>query len=170
MGKVWVVAALAIAVMAWSPAARAYPDEPTGFRGIAWGTPVEQVHAKVDSWWFNRDVDPDMAEYHSHSNLVMNGIPLIENYYQFYKGRLATGIMEAHAAHCGSMLRTLVARFGEPTDKAGRNRFLWNGPTTAIVYICNRRADFCRVGFESVSLLDERQRDLTDSARKSPDF
>jgi hypothetical protein len=80
------------------------------------------------------------------------------------------GIMESYSAHCGSMLETLTARFGQPTDKAGHERYLWNGTTTAIVYICNRRSDFCRVGFESIAILDERQKDLADSARKSRDF
>lgn len=169
MRMISMVAVIALAGVVWSAAARAFPDEPTGFRGMAWGTPQAQVIAKVGPA-FNRDVDPGMVEYRSRQDLTMNGIPLIYNYYQFYKGHLAAGIMEAYSAHCGSMLRTLMARYGEPTNQSGRERYLWNGTTTAIVYICNRRADVCRVGFESVSLLDERQRDLADSARKSPDF
>lgn len=169
MRIILVVAMIAVAALVWSPMARAFPDEPTGFRGMAWGTAQAQVVAKVDAT-FNRDVDPGMVEYRSRRDLTMNGIPLIYNYYQFYKGRLAAGIMEGYSAHCGSMLRTLMARYGEPTNQSGHDRYLWNGTTAAIVYICNRRHDFCRVGFESVALLDERQRDLADSARKSPDF
>jgi hypothetical protein len=169
MPRFRVLAVLVIAACALALAARAFQNEPTGFRGIAWGTPQDQVIAKVDPV-FNRAVDPGMVEYRSRHDLTANGIPLNYNFYQFYKGRFAAGIMEASAAHCGSMLQTLTARFGEPTDKAGRERYLWNGTTTAIVYICNRRADFCRVGFESIALLDQRQKDLADSARKSGDF
>jgi hypothetical protein len=165
----WIVAVALLAAIVASPDARAYPDEPTGFRGIPWGTPQDQVIAKVNPA-FNRDVDPGMVEYRSRHDLHMNDIPLVYNYYQFYKGRFSTGIMEAYASHCGSMLDTLIARFGQPTDKSGHERLLWNGTTTAIVYICNRRADFCRVGFESIALLNEREKDLADAARKSPDF
>lgn len=158
-----------LAACALAPGARAYPNEPTGFRGFAWGTPEDAVIAKVNPT-YNRLADPDVEEYRSRHDLTVNGIELRYNFYQFYKGRLMAGIMESHAAHCGSMLQTLTARFGEPTDRAGRQRYLWNGKTTAIVYICNHRADYCRVGFESTALLDERRNDLAASARKSPDF
>jgi hypothetical protein len=75
MGKTWSVVALALAIMLQLPAARAYQNEPTGFRGIAWGTPVDTVRAKVETW-YNRDVDPGLVEYRSRSELSMNGIPL----------------------------------------------------------------------------------------------
>jgi hypothetical protein len=169
MGRIWFVAIVTMAVLAQGSAVRAFSNEPAGFRGIPWGTAQDQVIAKVDPV-FNRDVDPGMVEYRSRHDLTLNGIPLVYNFYQFYKGRFATGIVEAYAAHCSSILQTLIARYGEPMAKSGRNRFLWQGPVTAIVYICDRRQDFCRVGFESVVLVHERQNDLADSARKSPDF
>jgi hypothetical protein len=164
-----ILAVLVVAACASAPAAHAFQNEPTGFRGFAWGTAQDQVIAKLDPV-FSRAIDPGMVEYRSRRDLSANGIPLNYNFYQFYKGRFAAGVMETYAAHCGSMLQTLIGRFGQPTDRAGRARYLWNGTTTAIVYICNRRGDFCRVGFESIALLDQRQKDIADSARKNGDF
>jgi hypothetical protein len=68
------------------------------------------------------------------------------------------------------MLETLEARFGQPDDRKGRNRFIWRGQTTTIVYICSRREDYCRVGLESTALVAARKRDLVNSAQKNSDF
>ena len=166
----WPVLAVLAAAFLLPIAAHAYDNEPTGFRGIPWGASIDEVRGKMNSWWFVRDVDPGTVEYHSHANLAMNGIELKENYFQFYKGRFMAGIMEASYAHGGSMLDTLIARFGQPTQSAHYRRYLWQGPTTAIVYLCSKRNDYCRVGFESVKLIAEQRADLGKSAREDPDF
>ncbi|HEX4112304.1 MAG TPA: hypothetical protein VH020_07190 [Stellaceae bacterium] len=161
-----------VAVLAWLiplADAHAFQNEPTGFRGIPWGTPVDQVRAKKETW-FNRDIGLGLTEYRSRDDLSMSGIPLTYNLYQFYKGKFSTGIMEGYASQCGSIMGVLVARFGQPDQKLTERRFVWHGRTTNIVYICNRRQDYCRVGLESTALLAERERDIANDAAKGSDF
>jgi hypothetical protein len=160
---------LALVVLAIASEAHAYRNEPTGFRGIVWGTPVDQVRAKKETW-FNRDVGLGLVEYRSRDDLSMNGVPLTYNLYQFYKGQLSTGIMEAHAAQCASMLDILIARFGQPDQRVTTRRLVWQGQTTTIVYICDGRRDYCRVGLESTALFAQRGRDAADAAAKGSDF
>jgi len=169
MAKAARLAVLAATLLLVSPMAWAFENEPAGFRGIAWGTPMDVVRAKTNTW-FNRNVAPGIDEYRSRSDLTMNGVPLTYNFYQFYRGRFSTGIMEAESAYCASMLETLIARFGEPDKKIARTRFVWHGKITTIVYICSRAHDMCRVGLESATLVAEQEKDLADSARKHPDF
>ena len=145
MRKFRLIIAATMIVAAATPVAHAYQNEPDGFRGFTWGTPKDQVDAKVD-FTFNRNVDPNMTEYRSRRDLTMNGIELTYNFYDFYKGRFMAGTMTAYASHCDSMLQILVARFGAPTKKIKcRKSFSWEGAVTTIVYDCDHRHDECRV-------------------------
>ena len=106
-----IMIAATMAAAAAIPGARAYQNEPDGFRGFAWGTPKDQVDAKVD-FTFNRMADPNLAEYRSRHDLSMNGIELTYNLYEFYKGRFMAGIddglcqpLRQHAANLGRALR-----------------------------------------------------------------
>jgi hypothetical protein len=77
----WIFAVVVVAACVLMPRARAYPNEPTGFRGFAWDAPEDQVIAKVNPA-YNRLADPGVEEYRSRHDLTMNGIELVYNYYQ----------------------------------------------------------------------------------------
>lgn len=163
-------AVIALIFLALTLNARAFENEPTGFRGFAWGTPVDAVRTMVGTS-FNRTVDPDMVEYRSRDDLVMNGIPLQLVFYRFYKGRLSAGILQADHAHGASMLETLTARFGPPQQKAEHAfKYYWLGDRTSVGLFCDGREKLCRAVFESMALLHDRQDDLRRSGRDHPGF
>jgi hypothetical protein len=167
--KAW-GAVIAAVLVALAIPARAYDNEPTGFRGFAWGTPVETVQAKVTTW-FNRAAAPYLLEYRSRSDLSINGVPLQSNFYQFYKGHFAAGIMAADGSQGAAMLDILKGRFGEPTKhSARRHEYYWVGSTTIVALICEGRPKTCRAAFESATLLDQRRKDLSASGKTGPDF
>jgi hypothetical protein len=158
MAKAWGAILLALAVAMAAPGARgAYPNEPTGFRGIPWGTPVAEVRARVPIW-FNRDVGGGLVEYRSRGDLGMNGIPLIYNFYQFYRGQFAAGIMAARARERDRMLAMLRARFGPPQGRHGRRGYYWLGAVTVIAFQCDWRSGSCSAAFESRALMDKWQK------------
>jgi hypothetical protein len=163
-----VLAAFALALIALVRPASAIDNEPTGFRGIEWGTPLDVVRGKV-GLAFNQQIETDIAEYRSRANLSMNGVPLRYILYRFYRGRFFAGIMFTDFGQRESMIETLTARFGQPADTQGKE-ITWYGPTTIVILMCAAWEKSCAATFQSTAIVAEQMKDRAASAKSSKDF
>jgi len=146
----------------------AFDNEPSGFRGVDWGTPLGAVRGKV-KLVFNRAIEADIAEYRSQADLRVAGVPLLFNFYRFYRGRLSEGIMFTDFSQRANLEQVLTARFGTPQDKAGR-QVVWAGKTTIVVLTCGSWEKACSATFQSVALAEEVSKNRAATAKSSKDF
>lgn len=175
----WIVAGMlmcnaAVAQHCYVPAV--YPNEPAGFRGIAWGTDIA-----------NR---PDMKRHsvdrYGHGyyirrceQMVFGSAKAAAIAYRTYHGRLDTGFVHVlGAAHEAALLATLRHRYGNapqrdstreeaPAPHVTLTTYLWDGKTTRIYLVCTYKHD-CSLLISGMSVLREEKRHDFGLARYLP--
>jgi hypothetical protein len=169
MRSVSAVIVLVAALLGLAPAARAFQNEPTGFRGVAWGTPVGAAHGTL---LFDHRIGDRLSYRRSFETLSVDGLPLDALYFDFYQGRFEEAVLVARRHLAGALLQTLTARYGPPAQPPGRrNQFVWLGHTGTVLLRCSTRLVTCTVLIASTAMLQAE----SDAAPKSagsadPDF
>lgn len=163
MRRIVAAAAAAFIVAARAVGAHAFQNEPTGFRGVPWGTPIGQAHGL----YILDHAAGDRRSYRrSFEDLSVNGIPLQAIYFDFYQGRFEEAVLIAKRNHGADLLATLTARYGEPARAKGRKRiFVWSGTVATVEMTCSGRFVTCTVAIASNAIMAEDRAGLAASAR-----
>jgi hypothetical protein len=144
--------------------ALAFKNEPTGFRGIEWGAPIEKFKDELVP---GQTPAPGIAFYQRKADKMAIGeAELSRITYIFYKGlfqqamiRTAEGIQ-----HHRALREAFVAQFG-PGDQPNRyiERWFWSGSQAMILLNCSRGA-YCTASLMSRQLYEQEQRDKKAAA------
>jgi hypothetical protein len=131
-GRVWRVMASAACLLA-ALDALGYQNEPSGFRGMPWGTPFAAVQSQMIALQGGKYMKVP-------ENLWFAGVRLERIQYEFYDGRFDRVSLVAQRGFLQGtrLLAALKARFGEPSivGPAGLTRVFWLGATTRIGFSC----------------------------------
>ena len=112
------VLALLLAGSAWAAKA------PDGFRGIKWGTPLEEVSGLVPDGGISKRLKlysrPD-------DELAMGDIPLETLTYDFFDGRFSGVMMVMEPEHQEGIVALLTGLYGQPKrDKEDSGVYAWD--------------------------------------------
>lgn len=148
--------------------AQAFQNEPTGFRGVEWGTLV----GKAPGLYLHDHAVGDRVSYRrSFEDLSINGIPLVAVYYDFYRGRFEEAVLVSKIGAGEDLLRTFAARYGTASQVKGRrHQFFWKGDTATVVLNCSGRYRTCTAVIASNAMLAEDRAGVAATARDSKDF
>jgi hypothetical protein len=114
----------------------AYENEPSGFRGLNWGTPFTQL--RNDLTLVERD-GPELLYYTRANDLRRFDRFNVERvYYEFFSGRLVGGWIWFHPTQDRSALQqALVSRFG-PAERGEKiDDRHWAGAVTDVDLLCD---------------------------------
>jgi len=139
-----------------------FQNEPDGFRGIAWGTPIGQLGKEMKVV----ESHPDIVYYQrAGDSLKIGGAQLKEISYGFYKGKLSSVIIQATDLQKDPLYDAMEAQFG-PTSKSDYEDFwIWEGTNTNISLDCN--AVRCNAVFSSVASEAQKKADAAEAAKKA---
>src|SRR5215470_18046663 len=109
--------ALAAAVWVLLPTgAVAFQNEPTGFRGIAWGTPLSSVQNQLRPVGATL-AGQDQAYVRIRDNMTIGGAMLEKILYKFHDGVFSEAfiVSQKGPSNTGAMIAAFTAQFGEWT-------------------------------------------------------
>jgi hypothetical protein len=148
--------------------AMAFQNEPSGFRGIDWGAPVENFQDQLSGK--DAPTTPGLAFYQRKDDKMSIGAAQLTRItYVFYKGRFEGAQIQTAegASYPGALRDALVAQFG-PGDQPNRyiDRWFWRGTQAMILLDCTARLS-CRAHISSRAMFEEQQRDKKAAAEKA---
>lgn len=126
----------AFALMLSVNGARAMQNEPTEFRGMEWGAPIEKYTGELTvlsgdgvQAHYRRAADPS-----AYAQIDVRRIS-----YRFYKGQFSAGMLVlVGTTNLKAMLEHLTRRYGEPDTANSRHRiYAWEGERAGIVLSCD---------------------------------
>lgn len=175
MTMMWIVktmsaGAAGTALFLAASAGSAFQGEPSGFRGIVWGTPYEQVKNLLS----NSADSGDVRCYGRPGDKMQFGDARLKALaYCFYKGRFSGAVAQSIDGDEPAMIRVFLAQFGD--DAVKPNQFMenrsWLGGTTDISLDCNEIRNSCDGTLVSKALREEQSRDQdTKAANAAGDF
>jgi len=116
----------------WVNAALAFQNEPTGFRGNSWGTPIENLTFKVKKIKSLEEIKIDVY-------LVLPKRPEIGTMLVALDGKLAgVSAKLENEEFMESVAKTLIMAYGEPTEYTEES-VIWKGNTTIIEFVPSLR-------------------------------
>lgn len=123
---------LLTAILAGLPSIPAFAfNDPGGFRGIPWGTTLDQFKAKLEigSCMDTRD-GPGIGDYGCRGMLTIGPVR-VEAWYKFRTGQFVQVLLSFAASDFSTMQRIFIARYGPPTSRIGP-LFSWTGHKTTV--------------------------------------
>jgi hypothetical protein len=108
--------------------------EPTGFRGIPWGAPIETVRKVYPKLQRQRDLQE--LPYYSVKGVKIATINDVELIFRFVNGGMEFVSISFQNAitYVQSMKDALVAEYGTPTERKLDGTLQWTGKAVAIVF------------------------------------
>jgi hypothetical protein len=154
---------LAVLIAGTASAARAassYPNEPTGFRGIEWGTSSDRLPPDLLPDPNGRaPISYDATCYtRAGDRLVLGPVPLSSVDYVIASGRFAGAMLSFSGIPAFRTLKDLLlARFGFPSRRApsGQDSYTWEGGRTLMHLFYDAWAGQGVLTLFSRALLDE---------------
>jgi len=112
-------------------------DDPKGFRGLTWGTPLSEAKSRMDGWGSYPVCEEGVSQRCSIS-LLIGRVPVHTNLsFTFVDGRSGLSFvrLDFHFDGFEAIEQTMRERYGAPTsvEGGGENRTLhWVGPATHV--------------------------------------
>ena len=130
-------------------------NEPDGFRGITWGTPLSKVaHQMVPAPtqqpnWYRRLDD----------RMVLGEIQLVELYYEFYDGKFSAVVMKSAPHTQSGMIAAFKAQFGNCVVKDyHKEEYVWLPGSIGWVFLgCDQPVYAC-IGSIYSELADKKKK------------
>lgn len=160
MRKSWIYGLIGLTIAA-APAL-AFQNEPTGFRGLQWGTDIATVK---DSMSVVEDAGATKYYHRAGDALTLGGATLKEISYGFYKGKLEVVILETAAGSDQALLDAFSAQYGsgQKSNQFMRDIF-WQGATASAGVTCNDIANTCNGIIKSVAIEAVENADKANAA------
>jgi len=161
MKKTKLKAAVLTLLIITSLNAQAYQNEPDGFRGIKWGTALQENEAEMSLVESGKTTN----YYQRKDDKMEIGAASLERLAYGYTGnQLSTVIISTEGYdNQQALIETLKAQFGRGY-KPNRymDTYLWQGPTTTIYLNCKSVRSSCSLIFSSKEMKDKE-----DAQRKA---
>ena len=154
---------------AYSNCASAMTNEPTEFRGINWGAPVEDHQKELVSLSSRGDV----AFYRRPADqMSWGGAEIQKISYRYFKGRFSGSTLQLFgASHKKAITAKMFELYGPPEQPNKRvPQFFWTGEKAKVVLFCEV-TDYCVIDMANLELLaqEEAQNEPTPAKRKDND-
>jgi len=150
--SILLLALVSICVMAY-----AFENEPTGFRGIPWGSPPEAFPelkkiADIGGW---------MVYTRAEDKKEVGAATLRLLHYQFYKNQFASVLIQTTGtANKKALKEAVVQQYGEGNQlDPNIDQWLWEGQKARIALKCGPPNDECSFRLSSTELLAQHDAD-----------
>jgi hypothetical protein len=137
--------------------ALAFNNEPTGFRGIEWGTDFSKVAGQ-----FERAPGPGTDNYRRKNEKPAFGAASLQSLtYSFYRGKFAGVVMRGSMKESGrAMMDALRSQYGDGSQPdASAQQYFWSGETGSIVLDCDPVKDLCNLAIFSSAAMRQKSAD-----------
>ena len=166
--------ALASAVWILLPTgATAFQNEPTGFRGIAWGTPLSAVQSQLRPLGAT-PAGQDQAYVRIGDNTTLGGAALQRILYKFHNGGFSEAfiVSQKGPANTAAMIAAFQSQFGEARrPHRFADDYIWQGSTSTIFLTCHTGPHPCLAFLQSTAALAQQNADKAAvAARAKKDF
>jgi hypothetical protein len=145
-----------------------FKNEPDGFRGIKWGTPIAKNASEMTR----------VAKVHGGHTIYrrkgdkmhIGGAELKSIGYGYYEGNFYSAFIETSELEKKALLAALTSQFGEPEQKNKYiERYQWDGKKTFILFNCGITG--CQATISSAEILERIiARQKKDAAGANRDF
>jgi hypothetical protein len=150
-----------------------FPNEPTGFRGIAWGTPLSAVQSQMTPF---SEPSPGLGQAYERKGdaMTLGGATLKHVQYHFYNGGFSRAylISIARPDQPPAMIAAFKAQYGEGAKpNQFMDDYLWNGPVGSVYLTCSSVTHECLSFIASTATLKQDEADkAAAAARGKKDF
>jgi hypothetical protein len=159
-GVLWTIL---VGLLLMAGSAQAFQNEPSGFRGIPWGTPLRSVPGMTSV--------PDGSKnfyFRADDNLSIGAAHLEHLSYKFYRDQFSEVLLRTHDSVLDeqAIIGAFKAQFG-PGFQSNRyiDEYLWNGTTSTVWLNCNSITHACTAMIYSNQLKELEKADETAVAR-----
>jgi hypothetical protein len=163
-----IISGLGIA-FAYSTSVGAMTNEPTEFRGINWGAPIEehqkelvQLSSRGDFAFYRRPAD----------QMSWGGAEIQKISYRYFKGRFSGSTLQLFgASHKKAITAKMFELYGTPEQPNKRvPQYFWTGEKAKVVLFCEV-TDYCVIDMANLELLaqEEAQNPPVAPRRKEKD-
>ncbi len=147
----------------------AMTNEPTEFRGITWGAPIEDHQKELVSLSSRGDV----AFYRRPADqMSWGGAEIQKISYRYFKGRFSGSTLQLFgASHKKAITAKMFELYGTPEQPNKRvPQFFWTGEKAKVVLFCEV-TDYCVIDMANLELLaqEEAQNQPAPATRKDDD-
>ena len=153
----------------YSLCSAAMTNEPTEFRGINWGAPIENHQKELVSL----STRGDLAYYRRPADqMSWGGAEIQKISYRYFKGRFSGSTLQLFgASHKKAITAKMFELYGTPEQPNKRvPQFFWTGEKAKVVLFCEV-TDYCVIDMANLELLaqEEAQNQPAPAKRKDDD-
>ena len=153
----------------YSLCSAAMTNEPTEFRGINWGAPIENHQKELVSL----STRGDLAYYRRPADqMSWGGAEIQKISYRYFKGRFSGSTLQlVGASHKKAITAKMFELYGTPEQPNKRvPQFFWTGEKAKVVLFCEV-TDYCVIDMANLELLaqEEAQNQPAPAKRKDDD-
>jgi hypothetical protein len=153
--------------------ATAFQNEPTGFRGIAWGTPLSAVQSQMRPVGAT-PAGQDQAYVRIGDNMIIGGAALEKILYKFHNGAFSEAFIIAQKGptNTAAMIAAFRYQFGEATrPRRSADDYVWQGAKSTIFLTCQTGLHPCLAFVHSTAALSQQNAEsAAAAARAKKDF
>lgn len=146
-----------------------FPNQPTGFRGIEWGTPFSAVQSEMIPFG---EPPPGVGQAYERKGdtMTLGGATLSHILYSFYDGRFSKAylISTERPDQPAAMIAAFTARYGEG-DKPNQfmDDYLWNGDIGSAYLHCSSITYECSGFIASTAAIQQEKADKAAAAARA---
>ena len=146
--------------------AHAFPNEPTGFRGLEWG---DTIAARGDEFVLRQSSRDTQLFTRKGDKLAIGEAALSDISYAFYRGRFHAAAIKTQGGGNGKALfDAFLTQYGNAaTPNRSANRYYWGGATALISLDCMPDYLNCMAVIASKRIADERRADENAAADRA---
>jgi hypothetical protein len=144
--------------------AAAMTNEPTDFRGINWGAPIENHQKELVALSQNGD----LAYYRRPSDqMSWGGAEIQKISYRFFKNRFSGATLQLFgASHEKAITEKLFGLYGTPERPNKRvPQYFWTGEKAKVILFCEV-TNYCVIEFVSLEQMAQEESSQTAAPRK----
>jgi hypothetical protein len=152
---------------------KSFPNEPTGFRDIAWGTPLSAVQSEMVPFG---DPPAGLGQAYERKGdaMTLGGATLTHVLYRFYNGGFSRAYLISikRPDQPAAMIAAFKAQYGEGArPNQFMDDYLWNGPVGSVYLSCSAVTGECSGFIASTAALKQEEVDkAAAAARGKKDF
>ena len=154
-------------VASYSMCTAAMTNEPTEFRGINWGTPIEDHQKEL----VPLSTRGDVAFYRRPTDqMSWGGAEIQKISYRYFKGRFSGSTLQLFgASHKKAITAKMFELFGTPEQPNKRvPQYFWTGEKAKVVLFCEV-TDYCVIDMAFLELLAQEEEQSQPAAVKRKD-
>lgn len=162
---------ITVAVGLWvlPTVAIAFQNEPTGFRGIGWGTPLSAVQSQMRPVG-GTPAGQEQAYVRIGDGMSIGGAALEKILYKFHDGGFSEAFIVAQKgpSNAAAMIAAFRAQFGEGRrPHRSADDYIWQGTTSIIFLTCHTGRHACLAFMQSTAAFAQQNAEKAAAAARA---